>query len=161
MIQKDKYSTENCTRIYLFNHEQYLEVLNRIRKDTQKIIIIQIDGYEEDDPIVNTAMEMMILEEKEKTSQWYGTLTSSDRGLQYTFLKKRNFFDYLSCFESFFISDISNNGYEVKNTDFGIDDIAFIDSNGELLFYTTTHEGIAAINKKYMKEKGILCPLRS
>lgn len=158
MSRKDKYSTESFIGINLFNHEQYIEVLNRIRKDTQKIIIVQINGYEEDDPIVNTAREMMVLEKKEKTSHWYGTRTRGDRGLQYTFLKKRSFFDYLSCFESFFISDISDNCYDVKRTDFGIDDIAFVGENEELLFYTTTHEGYAHINKKYLREKDVLCP---
>ena len=134
--------------IVLSNHEQYLKILNLIRKETKKIIIVQIDGKDDADPVVNTAKKMMTVEKTEVVSEWFSTIAPGRKAVQYTFLKRREFFDYLSSFESFFIVS-STNPYTVIDTDFGFDDIAFLDSNGDLLFYTTTHEGFATLNKRY------------
>ena len=135
--------------IVLSNHEQYLKMLNLIRKETKKIIIVQIDGKDETDPVVNTAKKMMTVEKIEVVSEWFSTIAPGRKAVQYTFLKKREFFDYLNSFESFFIVS-STNPYTVIDTDFGFDDIAFLDSNDELLFYTTTHEGFASLSKRYL-----------
>ena len=40
----------------------------------------------------------------------------------------------------------------VPETGFGLDDIAFLDSSGAALFYTTTHEGDAYITAGLLKE---------
>lgn len=135
--------------IVLNNHEQYLKILNLIRKETKKIIIVQIDGKDDADPVVNTAKKMMTVEKTEVVSEWFSTIAPGRKAVQYTFLKRREFFDYLSSFESFFIVS-STNPYTVIDTDFGFDDIAFFDSNGDLLFYTTTHEGFASLNNRYL-----------
>lgn len=140
-----------CEMILIQNHSDYLEVLNKIRKETAKIVIVQIDGRESDDPIVETAKNMMILEKEEAVSRWFGTIAPGREAIQYTFVKKREFFGFLSAFESFFINKTGkNNSFDVDRTDFGLDDIAFIDTNGELLFYTTTHEGYAYLNARFL-----------
>lgn len=137
--------------ILIENHSDYLEVLNKIRKETAKIVIVQIDGRDPDDPIVETAKSMMMLEKEEVVSKWFGTIAPGREAIQYTFAKKREFFGFLSSFESFFINKtVRNNSFDVKRTDFGLDDIAFIDGKGELLFYTTTHEGYAYLNARFL-----------
>ncbi len=136
-----------CDFIDISSHQDYLKLLNIIRKDTAKIIIVQIDGYDKDDPVVNTAKSMMILENEEIVSEWIGTTTIGRKAVQYTFIKNRDFFSYLASFEAFF--ETEDNEDLDTDTDFGLDDIAFLDSNGELLFYTTTHEGYAYLNRKY------------
>lgn len=153
MRKAGDYSLEdNCDSITLKSRSQYLDILNTIRNDTAKIIIVQIDGEDKKDPIVNKAKEMMTLEKQEIVCKWFGTIAPGRAAVRYTFLKKREFFDYLSSFESFFIV-LSEKPYRVKKTDFGFDDIAFSDNNGELLLFTTTHEGYAYLNKKYLKDE--------
>lgn len=150
---KQKIPEECCVPIDISDHKKYLDILNIIRKDTAKIVIVQIDGYNKDDAIIETAQNMMILEKREIVSEWYGTIAERGRGaIKYTFIKNREFFGYLSTFESFFICKNTKNGYEVECTNFGLDDIAFLGANDELLFYTTTHEGFADINKKFIKD---------
>lgn len=141
-----------CKSIELSNHKQYLEILNKTSKLTSKIVIVQIDGPDKEDEIVNTAFRIMPLENKEIVNEWYGTIAEGSRGaIKYTFIKKHSFFEYLASFESFFIGKIDKyNNYDVIYTDFGIDDIAFLGDNGELLFYTTTHEGEAYLNEKLL-----------
>ena len=140
----------SCDLIDITSHQDYLDILNAIRKDTAKIIIVQIDGYIKDDPIVNTAKTMMLLEKQETVSEWIGTIARGRKAVQYTFIKNRDFFSYLATFKAFFIGEEKGRkGYVVTDTGFGYDDIAFLDSRGELLFYTTTHEGYAYLNRKY------------
>lgn len=139
---------DNCVPITLKTHSQYLEILNTIRKDTVKIVIVQIDGEDPKDPIVNQAKERMLLEKQEIVSRWFGTVAPGRSAVQYTFLKNRDFFSFLSSLESFFLVG-SESPYTVKKTEFGFDDIAFLDSNGDVLFFTTTHEGYAHLNNKY------------
>jgi hypothetical protein len=137
----------SCVSVDICNRKQYLEVLNKIRKLTHKIIIVQIDGPVENDPIINTAYTLLQLEKKEIVSEWYGTIAESSRGaVQYTFntiRNRREFFGWLASLDSFW------NGIEVDD-DFPnarFDDIAFLDEQGKLLFFSTTHEDYFAIRK--------------
>ena len=148
----DNLLEDNCDFIIIKSRSQYLDILNTIQKDTAKIIIVQIDGEDIEDPIVKNAKEMMILEKQEIVSKWFGTIAPGRKAVRYTFLKNREFFVYLSSFESFFIV-LSENPFVANLTDFGIDDIAFSDNNGDLLFFTTTHEGYAYLNRKYLKQE--------
>ena len=151
MQYKKNDKEESCVYVDILDHRQYLEILSKIRKDTYKIVIVQIDGYKKDDPVVDTAMQMMPLEKKETVSRWFGTAAPGRQAVQYTFTKKREFFGYLSSFEAFYIRRTGKkNCYELEYTDFGLDDIAFLDENDELLFFTVTHEGFAFLNKKYL-----------
>lgn len=134
--------------ILLKNHKQYLSILDKLQKLTAQIVLVQIDGPDPEDPVVNTALEMMPLVRKEVVDEWFSTIAERGRGaIQYTFTKKREFFGYLKTFDSFFLARDTLRGFQVQQTSFGYDDIAFLDSGGNLLFYTTTHEGYA-----YMQE---------
>lgn len=135
--------------VWLESHRQYLEILNLVRKDTALIVLVQIDGVDEGDPIVAAAKQMMQLEKQETVSRWLGTVAPGRGAARYVFRKHRSFFGYLASFESFFLVK-SRDPFVVEATDFGMDDIAFLDQNGELLFYTTTHEGYANLHRKYI-----------
>ncbi len=137
----------SCVSVDICNRKQYLDVLNKIRKLTHKIIIVQIEGPVENDPIINIACSMLHLEKKEIVSEWYGTIAERGRGaVQYTFSAVRNrkeFFGWLASLDSFW------DGIDV-NDDFPnarFDDIAFLDEHGKLLFYSTTHEDYFAVRK--------------
>lgn len=139
-----------CVPVWIENHRQYLEILDRVRKDTALIVLVQIDGADEEDPIVKTAKQMMLLEKQETVDHWLGTIAPGRGAARYVFRKHRSFFGYLATFESFFLVK-SIDPLVVETTDFGMDDIAFLDQNGELLFYTTTHEGYANLHCKYVE----------
>ncbi len=144
---------KNCTSISIMNHDDYIKILDLIRKNTEFIVIVQTLGYDKEDKIIAKANELMRLIKTEKVNRWFGSLTHGKKGLQYTFEKDRKFFFYLKEFESFFIDviDKNTNYFSVKATDFNTnDDIAFHDKDKNLLFYTTTHEGYAYINVKYL-----------
>lgn len=90
-------------------------------------------------------MSCMELIDEKSTNEWVGTLTKGKSAIEYTFKATPEFFDYLKKFEAFFIVVTDKyGGYNVTYTDFNSnDDIAFIDKNDDVLFYTTTHEGYA------------------
>lgn len=139
-----------CVPVWIESHRQYLEILGKIRKDTALIALVQADGADEDDPIIETAKQMMSLEKRETVSRWPGTISSGENAVRYVFRKHHSFFGYLATFESFFFVK-SRDPFVVETTDFGMDDIAFLDQTGELLFYTTTHEGYAYLHCKYVE----------
>ena len=139
-----------CVPVWIETHKQYLEILNQVRKDTALIVIVQIDGVDREDSVVETAKQMMSLEKQETVSRWLGTIAPGRNAARYVFRKHRSFFGYLATFESFFLVK-SMDPFVVEATDFGMDDIAFLDQNGEPLFYTTTHEGYANLHRKYVE----------
>lgn len=149
MMKANEYPESQCIKIEISNRKQYLEVLEKVRKLTQKIIIVQIDGPVKKDPIVNSAWNMLHLEKKEVVNKWYGTIAEGSRGaVKYTFNVIRNrssFFGFLSSLNSFWdgIETISDE-YDPQAQ---FDDIAFLDAQGKLLFYSTTHEDDFYINK--------------
>jgi len=138
----------------LYNHKQYLSILSMLKKDTRKIVLVQIDGPEDNDPIVETAQMMMRQENKEIVSEWLGTIAPGRGAVQYTFKSNAEFFAYLCTFEAFFLWEKHpikpHMGYtQLQRTAFGIDDIAFLDEDDTILFYTVTHEGFAWMHSKY------------
>lgn len=124
------------------NRKRYLELLNKLRERTQKIVIVQIDGAIKNDPIVNAAWNMLHLEKKETVSEWLGTKANAGRGaVKHTFSVMQNrkeFFGFLASFNSFWdgIESVADEWDEESE----FDDIAFLDSAGEPLFFSTTHE---------------------
>lgn len=138
--------------IYLTDHQQHLEILAKLRKLTRRIVIVQVDGEVKDDPLIVKALSMMELISKHQTKEWFSTKRwGGTPAVEYVFQKKREFFDFLKGYEAFFISDppskFDRKEYRVRYTDFDpANDIAFLDENGQLLFYTCTHEGMALIH---------------
>lgn len=148
-IKFDADSTDMCIRIDITDRKKYLEVLEKVRKLTQKIVIVQIDGPIKNDPIVNTAWNLLHLEKKEIVSRWYGTIAEGSRAaVKHTFSTIRNrreFFGFLSSLDSFWDGiEALTDEYDPRSR---FDDIAFLDEKGRLLFYSTTHEEDFYINK--------------
>ena len=59
----------------------------------------------------------------------------------------KELFNYLKNFETFCKFKTGYYGDYTEKTDFGINDIAFFDRNGEELLFTTTHEGYIDIRE--------------
>ena len=55
--------------------------------------------------------------------------------------------DYLRKYETF----CKSVNYKAKETNFGVDDIAFFDKNDNLLLRTTTHEGFIFVDESIDK----------
>ncbi len=140
------YQEEKTVPIQLTDHEQYLALLDRLEDKTTVILLIQIDGGDTADETVSQASSCMKLLEKKRVSRWPGTVTKGKPAVQYTYQADRRFFKFLKRFPSFFFNRRDSWGCDlVEETEFGQDDIAFLDSGHNLLFFTTTHEGYAYI----------------
>jgi len=147
----DKMRSENEMIDYDCNiqsHEQFVELLIKLRKLTKYITIVQIDRENKKEPLIINAQNKMELIDKYKAQEWYGTFSSEGYGMVYEFeVKDKSFFDDLLQYEAFYIpSEDQEGSYCPKRTDFGIDDIAFLDKDERPLFYTTTHEGFSMIH---------------
>lgn len=140
------YQEEKTVPIQLTDHEQYLALLDQLEVRTAAIILVQIDGGGTADEIVSQASSCMKLLEKKKVSRWPGTVTKGKPAIQYIYQADGRFFKFLKRFPSFFFNRRDSWGCDlVEETEFGQDDIAFLDSSRSLLFFTTTHEGYAYI----------------
>lgn len=130
------------------SHEQFVELLFKLRKLTKYITIVQIDGEKKNDPMITKAMEKMTLLDKYNALEWYGTLRLSHCGTVYEFdVKDKSFFSDLMEYEAFYIPATSRDGeYRPEYTSFGLNDIAFLDRDKGPLFFTTTHEGFSVIH---------------
>ncbi len=135
---------DQCVSIELTDHQQYLWLLEQLRKNTAYIMLIQINEEDEKDPILSEALSCMKLAGKRYVSKWPGTVRKGAKAPQYLFRADARFFKFLNGFPSFFFNRKDPWGCElVEETDFGQDDIAFLDQEQNILFYTTTHEGYA------------------
>lgn len=59
---------KNCTSISIMNHDDYIKILDLIRKDTEFIVIVQTLGYDKEDKIIAKANELMRLIKTEKVN---------------------------------------------------------------------------------------------
>lgn len=130
--------------IRLISHKQYLKLLDVLEKRTRTIEIVQICDEDLDEPLIKAAMPYLI--KKERVNKWHGTRRGGCGAPKFTIRADKELFNHLRKYESFFRSMTDENRLEyVRETDFGLDDIAFLDSGGAALFYTTTHEAYAYI----------------
>lgn len=135
--------------ITLTSHWQYLRLLDVLEKRTRTIEIVQI-CENSDDPLVKAAMPFLI--NKERVNKWHGTKQGGRGSLKFTLRADKAFFRHLRKYESFFRNVQDENGLGgVRETDFGLDDIAFL-GGGAALFFTTTHEGYAYIAPELARE---------
>lgn len=127
----------------LVSHRQHLELLDALEKRTRVIEIVRICGGDEE--LIKEATPFLI--KKERVNRWHGTIQGGRGSLKYTIRADGMFFEHLRKYDGFFRSTPDKNApFEV--TDFGLDDVAFLDGGGAALFYTTTHEGYAYIDPK-------------
>ena len=136
---------EHWVSIALTSHEQYLDLLKKVKSKTAYIVIVQVNGEDDEDQIIAEANTCMELIEKKTVNKWLGTKTRGSRAVQFRYRKEDRFFRFLSTYPFFFNRKDRWGCDEVEYTDFGIDDIAFLDVDQSPLFFTTTHEGYATI----------------
>ena len=137
--------------IRLTSHKQHLRLLGILEKRTRTIEIVQICGADLDKPLIKAAMPFLI--KKERGNKWHGTKQGGRGSLKFTISADDAFFHHLRRYEGFFRSMTDENGFgSVRETDFGLDDITFLDSGGAVLFFTTTHEGYAYIAPELSRE---------
>lgn len=137
--------------ITLTSHEQHLKLLDVLEKRTRTIEIVQICGDDLDEPLIRAAMPFLI--KKERVNKWHGTKQGGRGSLKFTLRADKAFFKHLRSYECFFRGMTDENGLDsVRETNFGLDDIAFLDGGGAALFFTTTHEGEAYIAPELARE---------
>lgn len=132
--------------VSLKSHEEYLKILNKLKAKTKYIEIVQINGSDDEDKVVGFSNSHLKLIEKREVNKWLGTKTSR-RVPKYIYCissEDKAFWKFLSGFSAFYLEmQDQKGGYAPLETEFGLDDIAFLDINRDPLFFTTTHEGYA------------------
>lgn len=135
-----------CALVEIRDYDEYLELLNAVKPFTRYIAIIQIDGYDPEDQVVRAADSIMETAGRYRTRNWPGTRTRQDRAQVHMYKSNREFFRWLEDGDAFFYNSQDEWGCDVvEKTDFGFDDIVFMDENQDVLMYTTTHEGVICI----------------
>ena len=129
--------------VQLVSREQYHALLQKLEPEAAFIVLTQIDRRDPEAEVIRRAGDCMELLERKPVWNWLGTVRLGDPAEQYTFAASRSFFIYLRKFESFFLNEPN----DLRITDFGYDDIAFLDRDRQPLFYTTTHEGYAYLRR--------------
>lgn len=137
--------------ITLTDHKQFLRLLSVLEKDTAALEIVQICGEDANETLIKAAMPFLL--KKENVNKWHGTRCGGKGVPKYTIRADKAFFANLRRYEHFFANSRDEYGCDkVIETDFGLDDIAFLNKNGEPLFFTTTHEGYATIAADLLKK---------
>lgn len=132
----------------LNKHNDYINILNKLKSKTKYIEIVLIDEKETNELIENFKNDII---STKIVSKWWGTETSAKNKLIKVNATDK-LFDYLEKFETFckyYTSKIKGDYSEI--TDFGYDDIAFYDEKDNLLLCTTTHEGYILIDENIIK----------
>ena len=136
--------------ISLTDHEQFLRLLSALEKETDVIEIVQICGEDTNEPLIKAVMPFPI--KQENVNKWHGTRRGGKGAPKFTVRADKAVFAHLRKYEHFFKNARDEYGCDkVIETDFGQDDIAFLNKDGEPLFFTTTHEGHAAISADILK----------
>ena len=141
------------------SHERHVEILDKIRPLTRFVEIVIPYGDVQNDELI-IALEPFLVETK-KVQEWTGTISGGGAVTLHRYFASDDLFQCLSEYEGFFMSipykaspddfihihsDIVL--WQMEYTSFGDKDIAFFDEDGNVLFYTTTHEGDAFIDEK-------------
>lgn len=136
--------------ITLTDHGQFLRLLSALEKETASLEIVQICGEDTNEPLIKAAIPFLL--KKENVNKWHGTKRGGKGVPKYTIRADKAFFKHLRKYEHFFKNSHDEYGCDmVIETDFGQDDIAFLNKSGEPLFFTTTHEGYATIAAELLK----------
>ena len=140
---------EFCGLVEIRDYDEYIELLDAVRPFTSYIAIVQIDGYDPDDIVMLEADACMECVSRYRTNKWPGTRTRGMRAQLHMYKANRDFFNWLKDGEAFFYNTRDERGCDlVEQTDFGLDDIVFLDKEQEVMMYTTTHEGLIYINEE-------------
>lgn len=135
----------NYGSLTLTDHKQFLSLLAALERQTSVIEIVRICDETEDSALIKAAEPFII--RKETVNKWHGTKRGGKGAVKLTVRADGAFFAHLRRYEHFFVNSHDEYGCDaVIETDFGQDDIAFLNGKGEPLFFTTTHEGYAAVS---------------
>ena len=139
----------------LNNNGDYLKILDKLESKTKYIEVVVIFGNKSNDLVEKFKDDII---ETKKVKEWWGTLTTKYNNL-YKIKASTELFAYLKTFETFCKYYVYGSNAKTlrygdysETTDFGCDDIAFYDKNGNCLLCTTTHEGYIMIDKNLAKE---------
>lgn len=124
----------------LNNHNDYLKAIEKLENKCKYIeyVLVNDDETEFIEKFKNFIISI------DKKNKWWGT-KSSNKNKVYKIKSSKEIFNYLKQFETFCKYTISNNSDIIENTNFGINDIAFLDNSDIPLLFTTTHEGYITI----------------
>lgn len=147
------------SRINLSGNEQYLEVLRALEDRTEYIEIRHNNGevsetfsdYLEENKDKPECIRTLKRLKEIKNNLNAEVLDFAFENLQlikrdyddntYIFKSNKIYFEFLRKFESFYINKVSKSTFTTLTTDFGTDDISFLDERNKRLFSSTTHEG--------------------
>ena len=133
----------------LNNHEDYLKILDILEKKSNFIGIV--GKHEITDKFKNDIIKI------EESSSWWTEITSCVEPIYYI-KSSSELFDFLRKYETFCKTIVYKNKYfnyetlQGETTDFGEDDIAFFDSDCNILLATVTHEGFINVSANVDKE---------
>lgn len=143
--------------ISIETHKEYLKLLNKLKFKT-KYIYLYVGcplNDEHRDFILEYCNDNLKFIEKRTVNGLFGEDEGIDEHPQYiysieNYYNREQLFEFLSTFESFFHREslLDKNGNYQNRCDFGLDDIGFVDKNGEVLCYTITHEVMTYISDK-------------
>lgn len=105
----------------LNNHNEYLQAIRQLEN---KCIYIEYVLVNENEREFIEKFESLIVSVEAK-NKWWGT-KSSRKNRVYKVKSSKEIFNYLKRFETFCKYTVSDRGNIVKDTDFGINDIAFL-----------------------------------
>ncbi len=132
-------------KYFIETHKNWIELLNILNKKAKYFYVVKscVDNDDHDDFLLNYCNNNLILKKFEETDNAFSVV-----GLkvpQYEFeIESGNmhhkFFEFLKEFETPFCRQcLSNKTYKYRS-DFGLDDIAFLDEQHNFLCTTITHE---------------------
>lgn len=130
----------------LNSHSEYLQAIRQLENKCRYIEYVIVN---EDDKEFIEKFESLIVSVEAK-NKWWGT-KSGRKNRVYKVKSSKEIFKYLKRFETFCQYIVSDGGDIVKDTDFGINDIAFLDDKELPLLFTTTHEGYITIRDDLFK----------
>lgn len=142
--------------IWIETHKQYLELLNKLKYNT-KYIYLYVGcplNDEHKDFILEYCSNNLNFIKKSTVDSLFGDNKGTNNHTQYVYSienydDRERLFDFLSSFETFFHREhlLNKNEHYPNRCDFGLDDIGFVDANGEVLCYTVTHEAMTYIKQ--------------
>lgn len=124
----------------LNSHIDYLKIIKLLEQKSEYIEYVLID--EDNTEMIDKFKEFIVSVQSKR--KWWGTKSAQSRKV-YKIKVSKELFRYLQGFETFCKFVVSDCGDFAEETDFGINDIAFLDKNELPLLFTTTHEGYIMI----------------
>lgn len=143
--------------VWIKTHKDYLRLLKELKYRTEYVYLYVGCPLNDEhkDFVLEYCNNHLILIKTEKVDCLFGENAEINQHTQYIYSfenydNREHFFEFLSTFETFFHRDcLLDKSEKYQNRcDFGLDDIGFVDKNGEVLCSTITHETMTYVNEK-------------